>query len=76
MRYISLNWTNPGDTDFEGIKIYRKIGEGGTWSLIDTLSKTSTSYSQYLGNDLNINTSYIYGLASFDRLGNESARQP
>ena len=33
---VVLSWTNPSDTDFEGVLIVRKVGSTPTWSPTDT----------------------------------------
>jgi hypothetical protein len=62
----SLNWINPADSDFNGVKIYQ------AGSLLTTLPKTDSSYTI---TDLSPSTSYTFKVATLDNLNNESSGQ-
>lgn len=67
---INLGWTNPSDSDFAKIKLYRSETEGTVGSALTTIdSKTTTSYAD---TGLTNGTKYFYVIRSLDASGNES----
>lgn len=60
---VTLSWTNPADTDFSKIKVYRNS------SLIATLGRAST----YNDSGLQSGFNYTYKITTVDSNGNESS---
>ncbi|NLO21434.1 MAG: PKD domain-containing protein, partial [Syntrophomonadaceae bacterium] len=72
-RSITVSWPIPSDTDLNGFKVYRKSRPEDPWGqAITSLSSTYTSYTQTLGEGIELNQTYIYGVSAYDRLNNES----
>lgn len=67
---LTLSWTNPTDSDFNGIQIYRSTSSTTIGTLITTTSKTTTSYTD---TGLNNSTTYYYTLKAVDTTGNASS---
>lgn len=66
---IGLTWTNPTETDFKSISIYRSTVDGQIGSAIKT-GVTGTSYDD---TGLTDGTTYYYTLRAVDTSGNESS---
>jgi hypothetical protein len=59
---ILLEWTDTSDNE-EGFKIERKIGAGGSWSVLYWLSKNEVSYRI---SDLNSYTDYYFRVRAYN----------
>ncbi|HAS80666.1 MAG: Fibronectin type III domain protein [Candidatus Nomurabacteria bacterium GW2011_GWE1_32_28] len=68
---INLTWTNPGDTDFAGIKILRRTNYYPISSTNGTLVYKGSGTS-YLNTGLVNGTTYFYTIFAFDRDNNFS----
>lgn len=67
---INLAWTNPTDTDFSKIRVYRSTTSGSIGSVIATTTiSTTTSYSD---TSLTNGTTYYYTVRALDTSDNES----
>lgn len=62
---VTLNWTNPIDTDFVGIKILRKIGSYPT-SPVDGVIVYSGANTSYVDTTPTNGTQYFYRAFTFD----------
>ncbi|MEY2828672.1 MAG: hypothetical protein RIQ33_530 [Bacteroidota bacterium] len=62
---VELNWQDKSNIEF-GYHIYRATTLNGAYTLIKTLPKNST---QYTDNTLAINTNYYYKVAAFNNIG-------
>jgi len=67
---IKVAWTNPADSDFASIKIYRSTTDGTVGSVITTISSTTTT--SYENSGLTDGTKYYYVVKAVDTSGNES----
>lgn len=63
---ITLSWQD-NSTNEDGFKVERKTGAGGSWSLIQTVSANTTSYTD---DGLTPNTTYYYRVFSYNSSGN------
>lgn len=65
--FVDLNWTNPADTDFAGVKIFRSTVEGELGTELATVAKTGNSY-----NDIQVlnGKTYYYAVQAQDDIGN------
>ncbi|MBI2589577.1 hypothetical protein HYW32_00875 [Candidatus Berkelbacteria bacterium] len=68
---VALTWTNPSDSDFNHINIYRSTTSGTVGSKIG--STTASSTTRYEDSSLTNGTKYYYVARSVDATGNESA---
>lgn len=67
---IKVSWTNPTDSDFAKVKIYRSTTEGSVGSVVKTTdTATDTSYED---NGLTNGTKYYYVVRALDTSSNES----
>jgi fibronectin type 3 domain-containing protein len=68
---VSISWSAPtgSDTPIAGYKIYRATGEGGAFSLLDSIDQ-QTSYAD---STVQGGTTYGYQVRSVDSSGNESS---
>ncbi|MBI2415462.1 MAG: right-handed parallel beta-helix repeat-containing protein [Candidatus Kerfeldbacteria bacterium] len=66
---VTVNWTNPTDTDFDHVQIDRTVVTTGTAT---TLSSTETGTS-YVDTTTSYNTNYTYTLSACDTTGNCSS---
>ena len=74
-RSITVSWTESSDTDTAGYKVFRKAEGIDEWgAAIAGYGTGITSYSDELGQGIEIGTEYTYGVSAFDRLGNESGK--
>ena len=66
---ISLSWDNPGDADFEGVKVVRKEGSypGHIKDGVEVYDGTAESY---LDTGLESGTEYYYGIFAYDEVPN------
>ena len=62
---IKLKWTKTSGT---GYKVYRSKSESGTYSLVKTISKSSTL--TYTNNKLSSKTTYYYKVRTYRKVGN------
>ncbi|MGE5297177.1 MAG: DUF4082 domain-containing protein, partial [Solirubrobacterales bacterium] len=69
---ISLTWTNPGDSDFAGVKVVRKQGSSPTSVTDGTVVYTGTA-EQYTNTGLTNGTTYYYAVFSYDEVPNYSS---
>ncbi|MFA9422012.1 MAG: CARDB domain-containing protein, partial [Sedimentibacter sp.] len=74
VKSITIDWIGVHDSDLAGYKVYRKLLVTDDWTEIADLEKTRTTYTQTLGQGIEIGTTYIYGVSSYDRLENESGK--
>lgn len=65
---IRLNWSDNSNNE-TGFKIERKTGVDGTWSQITTVGSNTT---QYIDNELEIATTYIYRIRAYNSAGNSA----
>lgn len=63
---IDINWINNA-TNANGVKIERKTGAGGTWTQIDTVGSSTSSYAN-LG--LTNGTTYYFRVRAYNSSGN------
>lgn len=66
---LTIAWTNPADSDFASIKIYRSTVSGTLGDVVASVTDGSTTYTD---NGLTNGTAYYYTLHSLDTKGNES----
>ncbi len=67
---VTLSWTNPTNSDFAKIRVYRSTTSGSTGSAVTTIdSKTTTSFTD---TGLTDGTAYFYTVRALDTSGNES----
>lgn len=72
--HVSLAWTNPIDSDLDGVMIRRRLGTtppgraGG--ELVADLDPTATSYADY---DVDPQSTYAYAVFAYDEVPNYSA---
>ncbi|MGE5296210.1 MAG: FG-GAP-like repeat-containing protein, partial [Solirubrobacterales bacterium] len=69
---INLSWTNPGDSDFAGVKVVRKEGSSPT-SVTDGTVVYTGSAEQYTNTGLTNGTTYYYAVFSYDEVPNYSS---
>ncbi|MFM2223799.1 MAG: hypothetical protein RJA07_1, partial [Bacteroidota bacterium] len=62
---VELNWQDKSNIEF-GYHIYRATALNGAYTLIKTLPKNST---QYTDNTLSVNTNYYYKVAAYNNIG-------
>ncbi|MFM2226368.1 MAG: hypothetical protein RJA07_2570, partial [Bacteroidota bacterium] len=62
---VELNWQDKSNIEF-GYHIYRAAALNGAYTLIKTLPKNST---QYTDNTLLVNTNYYYKVAAYNNIG-------
>jgi len=68
---VKLTWTNPTDSDFDKVKIYRSTTEGSLGTAVGTT--TSASTTEYTDTGLTDGTKYYFTVKSVDTSSNESA---
>jgi hypothetical protein len=69
---IQLNWTNPGDADFAGVRICRATGATvPTLPCGIKLAAPTNSYTDTVG--LIANTQYTYAVFAYDTVGNTAS---
>src|SRR5574344_1209402 len=68
--HVKLSWTNPTDLDFAGTIISAKPADG---SLAVKYTLNSTTTNSYLATNLENDTSYVFTICTFDKVGNKSA---
>ena len=61
---IQLHWFNGPSSYFSWIKVERRIGESGKYSIIDSIPPTQSGYYSYINQDLQPSTTYFYRLYS------------
>lgn len=66
---VTLGWTNPSDSDFNGVEIYRSEDTKSIGSKIKTTAKADTSYED---TGLTNGKAYYYTFKSVDATGNVS----
>lgn len=66
---VELSWTTANESDLSMFRVYRKIGIGGEYCLLEELGKLTTSYSDLL---LQPGLNYYYFVEAYDRYGNVS----
>jgi fibronectin type 3 domain-containing protein len=66
---VMLQWSPPGGEDIQNLRIYRKVGFGGNWQLIDSPPPNDTAY--YDLSALNGSAYYFY-MTSMSIFGVES----
>jgi len=62
---ITINWTNPSDTDFSHVNVYRSTSSGGTYALIGTSAGTN-----FTDTNLAVSVTRYYKLRAVDYSGN------
>lgn len=67
---VTLSWTNPTDSDFDSVEIYRSTATTTIGDKIKTTAKADTSYDD---TGLTNGTAYYYTFKSRDTAGNVSA---
>jgi hypothetical protein len=67
---VTLSWTNPTDSDFDGVEIYRSTATSTIGDKIKTTAKADTSYED---TGLTNGTAYYYTFKTRDATGNVSA---
>ncbi|NCO44183.1 hypothetical protein GW889_01480 [Candidatus Berkelbacteria bacterium] len=67
---VTVAWTNPTDSDFSKIRIYRSTTEGSVGDALTTISSTTTT--SYDDTSLTNGTKYYYVVRALDTSGNES----
>lgn len=65
---VTLSWTNPSDSDFNGVAIYRSTEKGKLGDKVKTTAKADSSYAD----TLSAKGTYYYTLRSVDTASNES----
>lgn len=65
---VSVNWTNPTQSDFSHVDVYQSTSSGGTYTLIGKSSGTS-----FLSVGLSTTTTYYFKVKAVDFTGNQSA---
>ncbi|MFA5926665.1 MAG: DUF2341 domain-containing protein, partial [Patescibacteria group bacterium] len=72
---ISLSWTNPTDSDFVNIAIFRSTTENFTPDLVANkiASTTTTSEATYVDTTAENNTTYYYAIKALDDADNYSS---
>jgi N-acetylneuraminic acid mutarotase len=60
-----VTWSDNADNE-DGYRIYRKLGDGGTYALVGTVDPNET---EFLDNGLAANSTYIYRVVAFNALG-------
>jgi len=63
-----LTWLDNANNE-DGYRIYRKLGDDGTYELIDTVDANET---EYLDNGLSPDTRYVYKVIAFNELGDSA----
>jgi N-acetylneuraminic acid mutarotase len=63
-----LTWLDNANNE-DGYRIYRKLGDDGTYELIDTVDANET---EYLDNGLSPDTRYVYKVIAFNELGDSN----
>jgi hypothetical protein len=71
IKTVFLTWTNPTDSDFSYVKIYRNTS--GTAPTIGSAEYSTIRGSSFVDNSVAQGTTYYYWLTAVDRSGNESA---
>jgi hypothetical protein len=66
--HIDLHWTNPTDTDFAKIELYRNI-EGKEPELLQTLTKVTEDYTDW---EVVNGIKYYYTVRTLDSIGNHA----
>ncbi len=69
---VQLNWTNPGDVDFVGVKMLRKVGSYPANSTDGTLAYQG-NLNNYLDTGVSNGTHYFYSIFTYDAVPNYSA---
>ncbi|OIP06592.1 hypothetical protein AUK41_02230 [Candidatus Berkelbacteria bacterium CG2_30_43_20] len=67
---VNLAWTNPTDTDFSKIRIYRSTTSGSLGDVITTTTTSATT--SYANTSLTNGTTYYYTVRALDTSDNES----
>jgi hypothetical protein len=71
-RQITLNWTNPTDVDFAGVRVVRKVGSAPASTADGTVVYNSTGTS-YTDTNLDNATTYYYKAFAYDEVPNFSS---
>ncbi|MBS2023173.1 MAG: Ig-like domain-containing protein, partial [Deltaproteobacteria bacterium] len=72
LRSAAFSWTNPGDSDLHGVRVYRRPHGSGAFTLLATIGTDSGGHSA-TDDGLPGLTSFDYKFTTVDLAGNESS---